>query len=289
MRKFIISTDTTADLPMDFITEHHISVHPLHYLIDDKEYGMELGELNAHDFYETMRNGKMPTTNATNLGYDIELMEREVAAGNDILHLSFSSDMSTSYNNARLAAEEVLKNHPEATIHVIDSLNATCGLNVLIRKLVSMQEQGRSLEECREWVEKTLPHTVCNFTLPDLFHMWRGGRLKKSSAILGTALKIQPVLHINNHGALEPTKKVRGRAAAVRGLHENLATLCEKGHKPDLVCITHGDCPEEAEALADTIRSTYGIEQVYISYLSPTLGSHSGPGTLTLGYIGDQK
>lgn len=156
MQKFIISTDTTADLPMDFITEHHISVHPLHYLIDDKEYGMELGELSAHDFYETMRNGKMPTTNAT--------------------------------------------------IHVIDSLNATCGLNVLIRKLVSMQEQGRSLEECREWVEKTLPHTVCNFTLPDLFHMWRGGRLKKSSAILGTALKIQPVLHINNHGALEPTK-----------------------------------------------------------------------------------
>ena len=289
MRPFIISTDTTADLPMDFIEKHNISVHPLHYLIDDKEYGMELGELSAHEFYETMRHEKMPTTNATNLGYDIELMENVVASGNDILHLSFSSNMSTSYNNARLAAEEVSKNHPEAKIIVIDSLNATCGLNVIIRKLAAMKEQGATLEECAKWAEETLPHTVCNFTLPDLFHMWRGGRLKKSSAILGTALKIQPVLHINDEGALEPIKKVRGRIAAIRSLHENLAELCAQNKKPEFVCITHGDCEEEAQTLADTIRSSYGIEEVYISYLSPTLGAHSGPGTLTLGYIGDKK
>lgn len=285
MRPFILSTDTTADLPADFSTQHHISIHPLHYLIGDKEYGMELGELTAHEFYETMRQEKMPTTNATNLGYDIELMENAVSDGNDILHLSFSSKMSTSYNNARLAAEEVMKKHPEATITVIDSLTATCGLGSLIRKLTAMKENGATLEECTKWAKENLSHTFCYFTLPDLFHMWRGGRLKKSSAILGTALKIQPVLHINDAGALEPLKKVRGRAAAVRGLHEALADLCSKGCKPEFVCITHGDCPEEAEALADTIRSSYGIKEVYVSYLSPTLGAHSDPGTLTVAYI----
>ena len=289
MRPFIISTDTTSDLPAEFAAEHQISIHPLHYLIDDKEYGMELGELAPHDFYQTMRDGKMPTTNATNLGYDIKLMEEAVEKGNDILHLSFSSQMSTSYNNARLAADDVMARHPECKIIVLDSKNATCGLGVLIRLLVKMKENGCTLEEAARWAEDTLPHTVCNFTLPDLFHMWRGGRLKKSSAILGTALKIQPVLHINDDGALEPQKKVRGRIAAVRGLHAGLAELCAAGKKPELVCITHGDCPEEAEALAETIRSTYGIDEVYISYLSPTLGAHSGPGTLTLGYIGEKK
>ena len=289
MRPFIISTDTTSDLPAEFAAEHQISIHPLHYLIDDKEYGMELGELTPPEFYQTMRDGKMPTTNATNLGYDIKLMEEAVEKGNDILHLSFSSQMSTSYNNARLAAEDVMARHPECKIIVMDSKNATCGLGVLIRLLVKMKESGCTLEEAARWAEDTLPHTVCNFTLPDLFHMWRGGRLKKSSAILGTALKIQPVLHINDDGALEPQKKVRGRAAAVRGLHAGLSELCAAGKKPELVCITHGDCPEEAEALAETIRNTYGIDEVYISYLSPTLGAHSGPGTLTLGYIGENK
>ena len=115
--------------------------------------------------------------------------------------------------------------------------------------------------------------------------MWRGGRLKKSSAVLGTALKIQPVLHINDIGALEPIKKVRGRAAAVKGLYTELAEQCAAGKKPEIVCITHGDCPEEAEALAKAVKETLGISEVYISYLSPTLGAHSGPSTLTLGYI----
>lgn len=289
MRPFIISTDTTSDLPAEYAVEHQISIHPLHYLIDDKEYGMELGELSPQEFYQTMRDGKMPTTNATSLGYDIKLMEEAVEKGNDILHLSFSSQMSTSYNNARLAAEDVMARHPECHIIVLDSKNATCGLGVLIRLLVKMKENGCTLEEAARWAEDTLPHTVCNFTLPDLFHMWRGGRLKKSSAILGTALKIQPVLHINDDGALEPQKKVRGRAAAIRGLYSDLAELCAAGKKPELVCITHGDCPKEAETLAETIRNTYGINEVYISYLSPTLGAHSGPGTLTLGYIGEKK
>lgn len=285
MRPFIISTDTTADLPAEFAAEHGISIHPLHYLIDDKEYGMEMGELSPHDFYQTMRDGKMPTTNATNLGYDIKLMEELVQEGNDILHISFSSQMSTSYNNARLAAEEVMGRHPECRILVYDSKNATCGLSALIRTLVKKKESGCTLDEAAKWLEETLPRAVCYFTLPDLFHMWRGGRLKKSSAVLGTALKIQPVLHINDIGALEPIKKVRGRAAAVKGLYTDLAEQCAAGKKPEIVCITHGDCPEEAEALAKAVKETLGIDEVYISYLSPTLGAHSGPSTLTLGYI----
>lgn len=289
MRPFIISTDTTSDLPAEYIAEHQISLHPLHYLIDDTEYGLDLTELKPHDFYQTMRDGKMPTTNATNIDNDIKLMEEAVKSGNDILHLSFSAVMSGSHNNARLAAEEVCKRYPEANIIVIDSKSGTGALGLLVRYAVQLKDEGKSLTETAEWIKETIPSCVCRFTLPDLFHLWRGGRLKKSSAILGTALKIQPVLHIDENGALETVKKVRGRSAAIRAIHADLSELCEIGKKPEFVCITHGDCIEEANEMAASIRSNYGIENVYVSYLSPTLGAHTGPGTLTIGYLGIHK
>ena len=289
MRPFIISTDTTSDLPAEYIAAHQISLHSLHYLIDDTEYGLDLSELAPHEFYDTMRDGKMPTTNATNIDNDIKLMEEAVKAGNDILHLSFSAVMSGSHNNARLAAEEVCRRYPEANIIVIDSMSGTGALGLLIRYAVQLKEDGKTLAETAEWIKEALPSCVCRFTLPDLFHLWRGGRLKKSSAILGTALKIQPVLHIDDNGALETVKKVRGRSAAIRALHADIAELIELGKKPEFVCITHGDCIEEATELAATIQSIYGIENVYVSYLSPTLGAHTGPGTLTIGYLGIHK
>lgn len=286
MRPFIISVDTTCDLPEEYLQEHNIPVHPLHYIIDEKEYGKELGELAAHDFYQTMRDGKMPITNATNIDYDIRLMEAAVEEGYDIIHLPFSSAMSASCSNANLAANQVMERHPEAKIVVVDSLTATSGLGILVRKAVAMKDAGKSFEETLAWIKETAPHVVCQFTLPDLFHMWRGGRLKKSTAILGTALKLHPILHVNNDGGLASIKKVRGRKAAIKALADSLEPLYETGKLPDCVSITHGDNLEDAKLVGTRIEEKYGITNIYYSYLSPTLGAHSGPDTLTIGYIG---
>ncbi len=289
MRPFVISVDTTSDLPDEYVQAHDLKVHPLHYIIDDKEYGKELGELTPHEFYETMRNGKMPITNATNIDYDIQLMEETVKQGYDIIHLAFSSAMSASCSNATLAASQVMEHHPEAKILVIDTLTATSGLGVLIRKAVAMQESGISFDETAKWIKETIPHMVCHFTLPDLFHMWRGGRLKKSAAILGTALRLHPVLHVDETGGLSPIKKVRGRQAAMRALADGIKPLYEAGKTPDCVCITHGDCLDEAILIGKRLQERYGISEIYYSYLSPTLGAHSGPSTLAIGYIGEDR
>ena len=287
MRPFIISVDTTSDLPEEYLKEHELQVHPLHYLIDDKEYGRELGELTPHEFYQVMKNGKMPTTNATNIDYDIKLMEQAVNDGYDIIHLPFSSAMSTSCNNAMLAASQVLERHPEARISVIDSLTATGGLGVLVRKAVAMKDAGKSFDEVERWIKEVSPKMICHFTLPDLFHMWRGGRLKKSAAIIGTALRIQPVLHVDESGGLSPIKKVRGRQAALNALADAIEPLQKSGNLPDMICITHGDCQKDAELVGNRIEEKYNIHNIYYSYLSPTLGAHSGPETVTIGYIGN--
>lgn len=289
MRPFIISVDTTSDLPEEYLEEHGIPVHPLHYIIDEMEYGKELGELTPHDFYQTMRDGKMPMTNATNIDYDIQLMEEAVKQGYDIIHLPFSSAMSASCSNATLAATQVMEGYPEARIVVIDTLTATAGLGILVRKAVEMKEAGATFEEIVFWIKKTAPHVVCHFTLPDLFHMWRGGRLKKSSAILGTALKLHPVLHVNDKGGLEAIKKVRGRKAAINALADGIKPLYEAGTLPDCIAITHGDSLEDAKLVGKRLEDKYGVSNIYYSYLSPTLGAHSGPSTLAIGYIGTTR
>lgn len=289
MRPFIISVDTTSDLPEDYLQAHSIPVHPLHYIIDEVEYGKELGELEPHEFYEIMRDKKMPITNATNIDYDIQLMEESVEQGYDIIHLPFSSAMSASCGNANLAASQVMERHPEARIEVVDTLTATAGLGILVRKAIDMKESGASYENTLKWIKDTAPHVVCHFTLPDLFHMWRGGRLKKSSAILGTALKLHPVLHVNESGGLAAIKKVRGRNAAIRALADGVKPLYEAGTLPDCVAITHGDCLEDAKLVGKHLAEKYGIETIYYSYLSPTLGAHSGPDTLAIGYIGTTR
>ncbi|MDD3337911.1 MAG: DegV family protein [Lachnospiraceae bacterium] len=285
MKPFIFSTDSTTDLPQDYVTAHHIPVHPLHYLIDDKEYGAELGnDLTPEAFYQQIRGGKMPTTNATNPEYDYQLFEEAVKAGNDVLHLSFSSSMSSSYQNAVFAAEKIRKNYPEAKIIVIDTLSASGGVQYLIETGLHMQEEGKTMDEIAAWIKEELPHVLVHFTVPDLFHLQRGGRVKKSTAILGTALKFQPLMHIADDGSLQPISKVRGRAAALRGLAKEIGELAEDGKIPESVHITHGDCADEANELAQKIRDDYGIQNVTVNHLCPTLGAHTGIGCIVIGY-----
>ncbi len=287
MRPFIVSTDSTADIPEDYAKKKGVQIHPLHYIVNGVEYGTELpqGEIPIEEFYDMIESGTMATTNATNVGYDIELFKKAAEEGLDVIHISFASYMSGSYNNAKVAAEQVMEDFPECKICVIDSTKGSGGTNLLVRKAVEMKEDGKSLEETADWIEKAVKRTSVFFSVPSLMSLYRGGRLKKSAAILGTMLKIQPTLYIDEKGALTLLNKVRGRKAAMEFLCETLKPLKEKGTLPKEIAIEHGNCLEEAESLGKMAKERYGIENVYYNFLCPTLGSHTGQGIITFSFI----
>ena len=277
MRPFIVSTDSTADIPEEYLKEHGVQLHPLHYIVDGVEYGTELeqGDIPIVDFYKILEAGTIATTNATNMGYDLELFEKAAKEGCDVLHISFASYMSGSYNNAKVAAEQVMDENPDCRIIVIDSTKGSGGTNLLVRKAVEMDE--------------AVKRTSVFFSVPSLMSLFRGGRLKKSAAILGTILKIQPTLYIDEKGCLTLLNKVRGRKAAMDFLCETLKPLKEKGTLPKEIAIEHGNCLEEAEELGAMAKERYGIETIYYNFLCPTLGSHTGQGILTFSFIENER
>lgn len=289
MRDFVICTDTSAGLPAEYISENNISIFPLHYIIDGVEYGMDLGkELTINEFYQEVKNGKLPTTSATNPGY-IETVMREILdAGKDLVYIAFSSGLSSTYSNANMVAEQLKDDYPNSKIYVIDTLSAECGQALLVYRAVEMKKAGKSCDEIAKWVMGIRDNMVVHFTLADLFHLVRGGRLSKTSAVLGTALNIQPVLHINYKGGLENISKARGRKKAMRALVDSMEGNTE-GFEVNEVFFSHSDCEDECRELEAMVKEKYPNVKTMILNISPTVGSHTGCGTLVISYFGNVK
>jgi len=287
LRDFIISTDSTADLPDDYVREHGITIHPLYYLIDGFQYG---GERNIpkHEFYEKMRNGAVATTCASNPDVVSTLFSRDVKAGHNILHIGFSSALSSSYNNASVVSREIMEANPDAKIIVIDSLAASLGQGLLVHYAVKLKEEGKSFEEVADWVEKNKLHICHQFTVEDLKYLYRGGRISKSVAILGTLINVKPVLHVDDEGRLVPMGNVRGRKKSLNALVANMESQLGS-YKNDIIFIGHGDSREDAEYVRDLIKQKFGIESFIIDMISPTIGAHSGPGTIALFHLGESR
>lgn len=290
MKDFIIMTDTTADLPEDYIKEHNLAVISLPYTIEGKTYTRE-NSLPEKEFYQMMRNGSLPTTSQANpqelASFFTNLIE---TTGNDILYIAFSSGLSGTYNSARIAVDEISETHPDAKVIVVDSLCASMGEGLLVHKAVTLKEAGKSLEETAAWVEANKLHVVHNFTVDDLFHLYRGGRVSKTAAFLGTLASIKPILHVDNEGHLIPLSKVRGRKKSITALVDSMEKQIGSWRdKNDVVFISHGDCIEDANALAALVKERLGIDSFLMNYVGPTIGTHSGPGTLTLFYMGDYR
>ncbi len=287
MRDFIISTDSTADLPEEYVKAHNITIHPLYYVLDDFQYG---GDRNIpiEEFYKRMRDGAIATTCASNPDVVSSLFTRDVEAGYDILHIGFSSALSSSCNNAMVVSREVSEAHPEAKITVIDSLAASLGQGLLVHYAVKLKEEGKSFEEVAEWVENNKLHICHQFTVEDLKYLYRGGRISKSVAILGTLINVKPVLHVDDEGRLVPMSNVRGRKKSLNTLVANMAAQIGD-YKNDIIFIGHGDSLEDAEYVRDRIKEQFGIESYIINYISPTIGAHSGPGTIALFHLGESR
>lgn len=288
MKPYIISTDCMADLPADFVNEHHLSLHPLYYLMGDVTYNAVDDALPEKEFYARMRNGEMPTTMASNPDYIRNSFIKNIQDGYDILHISFSSGLSSSYSNTTFTAKELSEEYPDSKIIVIDSLCASLGQGLLIYYACRKQASGASIEETAEYIEKLKLHVCHQFTVDDLFHLHRGGRVSKATAILGTLANIKPVLHVDNDGHLINISKIRGRKRSLAALVDNMEKTVGK-YKNPVVFISHGDCLEDAEYVKQLIEERFGIHDFLINYVGCTIGAHSGPGTVALFYLGETR
>ncbi|MCH5341552.1 MAG: DegV family protein [Acetatifactor sp.] len=289
---FRITTDSTADLPVEYLQEHDVESIPLSYILDGVTYGGEK-ELDWKEFYSMMRNdGKMPTTSQVNPEDAKIFFEKYIKMDKEILHLAFSSGLSGTYNSMCIAAEEIMEEHPDCKIVVLDSLCASLGEGLFVHKAIKMRDAGKSLDETADWLKANVQNFVHVFTVDDLFHLHRGGRVSKAAAVIGTLVAIKPKLHVDSEGHLIVIDKVRGRKKALNALvdymEEKMGSRLQE-NKDDYVFISHGDALEDAEYVRDQIKERLGMENFLINHIGPTIGAHSGPGTIALFFMGESR
>lgn len=288
MKDFVISTDTTSDLPISFIQKYDIDIHPLYYTFGNEIYGGDK-VLPEKEFYSRMRTGYLPTTMATNPEDSQQIFQKRIDQGMDVLHIAFSSALSSSYNNSNLAANEVMENNPGSKIIVIDSLSASMGEGLVVYKAIQLKNEGKSMEEIVEYLYAHLENFCHHFTVDDLNHLYRGGRVSKATAIIGTLASIKPMLHVSSEGKLIPIGKVRGRKKSLISLVDKMEeTIGSYRNEIDVAFLSHGDCLEDAQFVADLIKERIGID-VWINSICPTIGSHAGPGTVALFFMGEGR
>ena len=289
MNEYVITTDNNADLPESYYKEHGVGCAYLSYSMDGQHYSHE-NFLPVEEFYAKMRAGSLPTTAQVNPSEVKELFEPYLKEGKDILHIAFSSGLSGTYNSCRIAAEDLTEDYPERRIIVVDSLAASLGQGLLVYLAQKMKEEGADLETTAKWTEDHKKNIAHLFTVDDLNHLYRGGRVSKTTAVLGGMLNIKPVLHVDNEGKLIPVGKVRGRKKSILEL---VSLMDQKigSYKDtcDTIFISHGDCKEDAEFLSAKIKEKYQIKTEIINHVGATIGAHSGPGTLALFFVSDVR
>lgn len=287
MKDFVITADSTVDLPVSFYEEKNIRIISLSYLLNDNTYE-DLGGLSSKEIMDEIRQGALPTTSQITPQKARDVFEPILKEGKDILHIGFSSALSGSCNSARIAAQELEEEYEDAKIIVVDSLCASMGEGFLLYKAVELLEQGKSLEETAKWVEENKLHICHDFTVDDLFHLYRGGRVSRTTAVIGSVINIKPVLHVDMEGRLTSIGKARGRKKSLLALVDRMGEK-SKGYENPIAMIVHGDCEEDAKHLAELMKERYGVKEVLINGIGAVIGSHVGPGVIGIFYMGERE
>ena len=238
--------------------------------------------------YEALRAGEAASTSAVNPQNWEAVMECALSQGQDVLVLAFSSGLSTTYQSAVIAAQELAQKYPQRKIRVVDTLCASLGQGLLVWYACKKRDAGMSLEALTDWCEENKYHLCHWFTVDDLMYLKRGGRVSAATAVLGTMLNIKPVMHMDDEGHLIKITTARGRKAAIRALAAKMSALGLPGEN-DTVFISHGDCLEDARYLETILKEEHGVREVMIGYVGAVIGSHSGPGTLALFFLGAHR
>jgi DegV family protein with EDD domain len=288
-REYVLSTETTCDLPREYYTEHGVNLLGLTYTINGKEYNSAAPDsLSPKEFFGEIANGAMPKTSQVTVEQAANSFEKLVKEGKDVLHLAFSSGLSGTMQSCMIAANEVMERFPGSKIIVVDSLAASAGEGLLLHYAIRKKNEGLSIEELAQYLIDTRLHLVHNFTVNDLFHLHRGGRVSKVSAVLGSALGIKPLLHVDDEGHLINVGKTRGRKQALTWLVDKMGEKMTEGQN-DVVFISHSACYEDAKFVASLVTERFGIQDVRISDIGQVIGSHTGIGTVALFFIGDTR
>ena len=289
MSEYILSCCSTADMSKEYFIKRDIQYICFHYELDGVPYMDDLGDsMDINEFYQRMQEGADTKTSTINAEEFMEYFEPFLKEGKDILYIAFSSGLSGTYNSIRMAAEELQEEYPERKLIVIDSLCACLGEGLLVYKAVQLKRAGKNLEEVAAWVEENKLHIMHNVTIDDLFHLHRGGRVSKASAIVGTMIQIKPIIHMDDHGELKVIGKERGRKKALTHIVD-MAVKQSEGWDNDIVMITHGDCKEDAEFVARQVEKKMGVHNILINCIGTVIGSHTGPGVVAVFCMGNKR
>jgi DegV family protein with EDD domain len=283
-------TDSSCDLPANLADEMELSVLPLYADVDGQKYANYLDEreISFSEIYAKLRTKCPAKTSAVNVNDFMEPMEAALQAGKDVLYIGFSSGLSSTYESGAMAAKELSERYPERRIYAVDSLCASMGQGLMVYLAWKQKQLGRSIEEVRDYVEGNKLHLCHWFTIDDLMFLKRGGRISGATAIVGSMLGIKPVMHVDNEGHLINVDTARGRKASLKALADKAGELgADLGNQT--VFISHGDCIEDANYLADIMRTRFGVKDVVISYVGPVIGAHSGPGTVAMFFLGRER
>ncbi len=289
MKDFVITADSNSDLLDDYIKEKKIGIIPHYYDLEGVTYGDEIN-LTPKEFYDKMRGGLMPTTMASNPEVIHRTFQNYIDLGLDILHISFTSALSGGCNNVMAGAREICEENPDAKIIVLDTLNASMGEGLFVMKAVQMKEEGKSIDEIAAWLEEHKMEFCVRFTVDDLNHLYRGGRISRTTAFIGSMINVKPILYLNTEGQLVPLTTARGRKKSLITIcNDLLESIGKYKDTDDPICIAHGDSLEDANFLADLIRDKLPNKKILINYVSPSIGSHSGPGAIGLCFMGEKR
>mgnify|MGYP001080437153 CR=1 FL=1 len=290
MRDYVLLTDSCCDLSAEMAAKLGVEILPLSLEMGGKSYrnypdGRDIG---FQEFYTRLRAGELATTSAVNVGEFEDKMRALLQTGRDILCLSFSSALSTTYQSSVIAAEELKDEFPDAKILTVDSLCASLGQGLFVYLCAQEQKKGKTIDEVKTFAEETKGRVCHWFTVDDLMYLKRGGRISATTAVLGTVMQIKPVMHMDNDGHLANVTKARGRKGSLIALAEKaLTTSTDLPSQTMFIC--HGDCYDDAKFVADYIRERSKVQDVIINYVGPVIGSHTGPGVVSVFFLGTER
>ena len=287
MANYQIITDSGCDLPQSLMDTLGVKSVPLYVNFRGAEQPDSVDE-GIKELYDGLRGGEKATTSAVNPDRWAAMIEPSLAEGKDAVVIVFSSGLSTTYQSAVIAGQELTEKYPDRKVYVVDSLCASLGQGLLVWYACRKRDEGMSAPELAKWLEENRLNLCHWFTVDDLMYLKRGGRVSAVTAVVGTMLSIKPVLHVDDEGHLINVSKARGRKASILALANKLKELGD-GFDNSTVFISHGDCREDAQYLAEKLKAEYGVKEVVIGYVGAVIGSHAGPGTLAFFFLGKHR
>lgn len=288
---FKIITDNGADLPIEYMKKNDIGCMYLSTILDNKVIAGENIFLSAEEFYRMLREGAKPTTSQINPENAREYFEEHINESDEFLYVGLSSGLSGTVESVIIGANEVMEAHPDKTIEIVDSLTGSPGEGLLVYYAVKMRDEGKSLSETAQWLRENARHVLLAITVDDLFDLWRGGRVSRSSAVIGSLVAIKPFIIVDNEGHLQVVKKLRGRKKSldyiVDYMAEHMGSYADANRT--IVMVNHGNAAEDAEYTARAIKDRFGFENIMMSNVGPMIGTHTGPSIVVAAFLGEER